>query len=133
VSSKRRVERLRELVDQLERLPPSAERERMLREVRGRLVDVDTGVPPRGMMPVDAESVQAVVPAPRPPRPVRREPAAEGDRRRDIPRPEPADPGDVGTLGAHGLLSLGEPAPPPPPRDARPDRTARPWTRGLRG
>jgi hypothetical protein len=119
------VKRLRELLEQIERLPPSAERERMLREVRGRLVDVDTGVSPRGMLPVDAESRPAVPPPAQParrPKPAPRPPA--------VPRPEPADPGDFGAIGEHGLLSLGDPAPPPPPRAA--DRP-RPWTRGLRG
>ena len=125
VSSEPRVKRLRELLQQIERLPPSAERERMLREVRGRLVDVDTGVTTRGMMPVDAESRPVVGPSPaaaRRPKPGRRPPAA--------PRPEPSDPGDFGSLAEHGLLSLGDPAPPPPPRPA--DRP-RPWARGLRG
>ena len=119
------MKRLRELLQQIERLPPSAERERMLREVRGRLVDVDTGVTTRGMMPVDAESRPVVPPSPaaaRRPKPGRRPPAA--------PRAEPSDPGDFGSLAEHGLLSLGDPAPPPPPRPA--DRP-RPWARGLRG
>jgi hypothetical protein len=130
VNSERRLNRLRELLDQLERLPPSAERERMLREVRGRLVDVDTGVPPRAMMPVDAAAAESAEPVPRP---ARRPPPRERARPRAVPRPEPATPDQVGTLGTGELLSLAESVPPAPRPDARPGRVARPWSRGLRG
>ena len=129
--SELRLKRLRELLDQIERLPPSAERERMLREIRGRMVDVDTGVVPRGMLPVDAAAAAAAAePAPRR---VRRPPARERARPRAVPRPEPAMPDQVGTLGTSELLSLGESVPPAPRLDAPPGRVARPWTRGLRG
>jgi hypothetical protein len=133
VHSERRLKRLRELLDQLERLPPSAERERMLREVRGRLVDVETGVPPRAMMPVDAESVPAGDPAPRPARP--RTPVRGDDARRPraLPRPEPVQPDFVASLGPGELLSLGDPVLPAPGPESQPGPTARPWTRGLRG
>ena len=53
MSSENRLRRLRELIAKLEALPASAETERMLREVRARLVDVDTGVTPREMLPAD--------------------------------------------------------------------------------
>jgi len=38
-----RLKKLRELLAKLERLPESPERERMIREVRTRVVDIDTG------------------------------------------------------------------------------------------
>jgi hypothetical protein len=47
-----RIKRLKDLVDQLERLPPSSDRDRVLSEVRSRAVDLDTGVTPRAMLPV---------------------------------------------------------------------------------
>ena len=47
-----RVRRLKDLVDRLERLPASEDRYRVLREVRSRAVDIDTGVTPRAMLPV---------------------------------------------------------------------------------
>ena len=52
-----RLERLRDLATRLERLPPSDARERMLAEVRSRAVDVDTGVEPRAMLPVEPLSM----------------------------------------------------------------------------
>src|SRR3954454_12987001 len=41
-----RLEQLRGLLDRLERMPASADRDWMLAEVRGRAVDVETGVRP---------------------------------------------------------------------------------------
>ena len=135
MNSEQRVRRLRELLAQLERLPASADRERMLREVRGRLVDVDTGVPPRAMMPVDAEETRAADPAPRTVRTPRsriRVPAETDQRARAVPPPAPAKPVDATGLDAPELLSLEDSAP-APRRDAQPERRSRPWTRGLRG
>jgi hypothetical protein len=64
-----RVERLRDLVEVIEHLPASPERDRLLSEARARAVDVDTGVTPRAMLPLREP---APVPAPpRPPRPER--------------------------------------------------------------
>ena len=48
----KRVKRLKDLVDLLERLPASPDRDRVLSEVRSRVVDLDTGVTPRAMLPV---------------------------------------------------------------------------------
>ena len=48
----RRVKRLRDLVAQIELLPDSPDRERLLSEFRSRVVDVDTGVTPRAMLPL---------------------------------------------------------------------------------
>jgi hypothetical protein len=131
-SSERRLKRLRDLLDQLERLPPSSERERMLREVRARVVDVDTGESPRAMLPVDLDAAPATdagagatdaskrasrprtVTVPKPALPVRqppREPVADASVDVAADRPPLAD-----------VLSL----------DDAPTVTG-PWTRGLRG
>src|SRR5688572_11364947 len=48
----RRVKRLRDLVGQIELLPDSQDRDRLLSEFRSRVVDVDTGVTPRAMLPL---------------------------------------------------------------------------------
>jgi len=54
VASKDRRERLKLLLDRIAQLPESPERDRMLWEVRSRTVDLDTGVSPREMVPVQA-------------------------------------------------------------------------------
>lgn len=48
-----RLKRLRDLIVQVEQMPPSPERDRVLQEIRARAVDVDTGVSPRAMLPVE--------------------------------------------------------------------------------
>jgi hypothetical protein len=48
-----RLKRLRDLVAHVEQMPPSPERDRVLQEIRSRAVDVDTGVSPRAMLPVE--------------------------------------------------------------------------------
>src|SRR5919106_837919 len=63
----KRVKRLKDLIDLLERLPASPERDRVLSEVRSRAVDVDTGVTPRAMLPL-----REPVPAPARPKPPER-------------------------------------------------------------
>jgi hypothetical protein len=118
----RRLRRLRELVEQLEQLPASAERERMLREVRGRFVDVETGAPARAMLPVEPEPIPASRPAPRPARKPRSVLSRPADM--TVAPPEPAPPVEPASLGTAELLSLDDAAQLPP---------ARPWTRGLRG
>jgi hypothetical protein len=57
-----RVKRLKDLVDMLERLPASPDRDRVLSEVRSRAVDLDTGVTPRAMLPVEEPTSPLVVP-----------------------------------------------------------------------
>jgi hypothetical protein len=57
LASARRRMRLQQLVERLEQLPASPDRERMLSEVRSRAVDLDTGVTPRAMLTVDAPIV----------------------------------------------------------------------------
>src|SRR5829696_7703940 len=52
MATRRRVERLRDLMDQIALLPLSPERDRLLSEIRSRAVDVDTAVKPRAMLPL---------------------------------------------------------------------------------
>ena len=74
----RRVKRLRDLVAQIELLPVSPDRERLLSEFRSRVVDVDTGVTPRAMLPVRESA----------PAPVRRKPP-QRDKAPNIARMAP--------------------------------------------
>jgi hypothetical protein len=76
-----RVKRLKDLVERLEQMPASPDRDRILGEVRSRAVDVDTGVTPRAMLPV-----REPVP-PRQERPVRV--AATAARRPPAPAERP--------------------------------------------
>ena len=80
----RRVERLRDLVAQIELLPVSPDRERLLSEFRSRLVDVDTGVKPRTMLPLRESA-----PAPVLRRPPQRD-RAPNSTRMAAPSPAPA-------------------------------------------
>jgi hypothetical protein len=119
-----RLEQLRALLVRLERSPASAERDRMLGEVRARVVDVETGETP---------AAPAVSPKPRraSPRPTRGAPRA-----RPVPppprMPPPAPLAATPPRAAHDLLEEGvmlclddQPLPA--------DGTSRPWARGLRG
>ena len=54
-----RVERLKHLIAEIELLPVSPERERLLSEFRSRAVDVDTGVAPRAMLPMSEPAPDA--------------------------------------------------------------------------
>jgi hypothetical protein len=65
VASEHRRKRLKLLLDRLAQLPESPERARMLWEVRSRAVDLDTGVIPRAMVPVQAPILGPRRPAPR--------------------------------------------------------------------
>ncbi len=125
MSSKDRLVRLRQLVGRLEQLPDSPERDRMLGEVRARAVDLDTGVTPRAMLPVDMTQVirddkprAAPAPVPAPPRP----PA--NVVRVAAPAPRAAQPTTVSIdlLAGEERLSLEESSAP-----------HRGWQHGLRG
>ena len=91
MSGKERLEQLKELVGRLEQLPSSAERDRVLGEVRARAVDLDTGVAPRAMLEVTVVEPYEQVPAraprqpvpPREPAPVIVTPAIAGPARDD--------------------------------------------------
>jgi hypothetical protein len=158
VSSEHRLKRLRDLLAQLERLPATAERDRMLREVRARVVDVDTGVPPRAVLPVEPDSVPAAdpgSPATRAPGVVAPTPQANAasparPQFRRPAKPVHVPPGEVGSRGgaelatdgsftgaglrlaADVLLSLDDSAS-FSPSDAQAAPAAAPWRRGLRG
>jgi hypothetical protein len=158
VSSEHRLRRLKELLARIEQLPASSERERMLGEVRARVVDVDTGVTPRAMLPVDLVPTLATDPGP-PTAPAPKEIAstrADHDRGRpDGPPPQRSKaPEAVSPSGPHtaavGLsaaedrewlslvatnevLSLDDSAQLASAGEARAGHDRRPWTRGLRG
>jgi hypothetical protein len=55
MNDRQRLDQLRVLLDRVERLPTSTEREWMLSEVRARAVDVETGVRPRPMRARNAD------------------------------------------------------------------------------
>jgi hypothetical protein len=125
-----RLQRLRDLVARLEKLPESAERDRVLAEVRARAVDIDTGETPRAMLPVDeAMPLPPVNPAPSAP------------RRREVTtpyRPRPDRPISTRIFPLAPVTGRVEPSPlderlcleePPAPAEQAP----RPWEQGLRG
>jgi hypothetical protein len=126
-----RLQRLKDLVAQLERLPESPDRDRVLAEVRSRAVDVDTGVTPRAMLPVREPTPPPSAPKPRP---VRHRPPAR--------LVQPARPAvaratteDLGELLWDDRLSL-EDAPelaPLPHAAKHSDDSVPPWALGLRG
>jgi hypothetical protein len=64
LATKRRVKRLRDLVAQIELLPVSPDRDRLLSEFRSRAVDVETGVTPRAMLPLREPLLAPVPPTP---------------------------------------------------------------------
>jgi hypothetical protein len=163
MSSEHRLRRLRELLNRIEQLPASSETERMLREVRARVVDVDTGVTPRPMLPVDPEPMLATDPGPpiaHAPKTPARPPVYDDGGRREGPPPERRKPahtapredvsrssGCIPTAGlafdgdrawlslvaTHKILSLDDSAPLLPGGEARAGHDRRPWRRGLRG
>jgi hypothetical protein len=129
-----RLRRMRALRDHLERLPASEQRDRVLREVAGRAVDIESGAPER---PLTAEPAppQSAAPTPERARPARRAPAttrrpdARGQAGRVRARADAADAFTASVRATPGLpeglrLSLDDDAPTP---------ADRPWTRGLRG
>lgn len=154
VSTEHRLKRLRDLLHELERLPATAERDRMIREVRARVVDVDTGVLPSALLPVYPDSEVAAEPG-SPITPALRVfaamPADEGREPRATALPEPAKParvppneaaaaadeevaadsltgaGDRLPLAADELLSLHDSS------FSQSELAAAPCTRGLRG
>lgn len=135
-----RVKRLKDLVDLLERLPASPDRDRLLSEVRSRAVDVDTGVTPRAMRSLRKPPPTLVLRRPR-----------ERDSQASITRTSPAPSAPAVELArptsaagnwknrdeslvAGELLSLEDPfeLTPRPPAPARGDRAIPSWTLGLR-
>jgi hypothetical protein len=141
-----RLEHLRGLLDRLERMPVSADRDWMLNEVRARAVDVETGVTPARVLAlpvVDEQAASAAAEAapvrasgtPARPRSIRvKTPRrAAGTTVRTTPAVSPSrsplpplrERNAVDLLQPGGRLCLGDP---PAPIGA-----LRPWTGGLRG
>ncbi len=155
-----RLKQLRTLRDHLNRLPPSAERDRMLREVGSRAVDLESSEPKT--RPLSAEPDVPVVAAPAPvvvapPAPVAVAPAARPAAPPERPRParltpantrRPSTRGEAGRVRARAaaaddFIASVRPTPALPEglllslsddvaTPAEPSRD-RPWTRGLRG
>jgi hypothetical protein len=136
-----RLEQLRGMLDRLERMPASPERDWLLAEVRVRTVDVETGAPPAPMrlqnptevdLDLAAEDQSAIKMTRSKPRRRAHERPAESPAPasvvRSTPPPRPAAPigrgldllerGDVLTLEEPSIAAAGG---------------SRPWTRGLRG
>jgi hypothetical protein len=125
-----RVKRLKDLVERLERLPATPERERVLSEVRSRAVDLETGVTPRAMLPLR----ESTPPPPRTGSPSRQR--ASGITRTPPPLRAAVELAHTAWtnpaewISADDRLSLEDAA----QLEARePGRAVRPWTLGLRG
>jgi hypothetical protein len=127
-----RVKRLKDLIDVVMKLPESPDRDRLLSEVRSRAVDLDTGVTPRAMLPVREPDPVPVAPR----LPQRRDVKPLAPPRAPSPAPAPAFRSTAEldwdkVLSEAALLSLDDAPDCWPARQD--DRTARPWTAGLRG
>jgi hypothetical protein len=136
-----RVKRLNDMVDRIERLPASEVRDRLLREVRSRAVDVDTGVTPRAMLPL-----REPTPPPTLRRPPKRNkttvirraasqpptPAVEPPRRSPAAKRRTEPQQSVWRDDHLSLEDTLQRAPLPYVR-VRGNRTVPPWTFGLRG
>ena len=163
MSTEHRLRRLRELLARIEQLPASSERERMLGEVRARVVDVDTGVTPRAMLPVDLVPTLATnsglptAPAPKAVASTRADhdrgcPGGPSPKRsKAVPGapPEAVFPSGPRTsavglstaddrewlspVATNEILSLDDSAQLSLAGEARVGHDRRPWTRGLRG
>jgi hypothetical protein len=133
-----RLQRLKDLVQQLERLPESPDRDRVLAEVRSRAVDLDTGVTPRAMLPVREPMPPPSAPKPRPVRyrfqASTRAPSPARPAQPARPAVTRASTDDLGVLLWDDRLSL-EDAPElaPLPAAKNPDGSVPPWALGLRG
>src|SRR5689334_10160460 len=78
-----RLKQVRALRDRLERLPPSPERDRILADVRSRVVDLESGNRTAPMRPIVDENVE-------PPKPARAPaPKPSPPRVRPAPKPQP--------------------------------------------
>ena len=139
-----RVKRLKDLMDQIERLPASPDRDHLLRQFRSRAVDVDTGVMPLAIVPLGEPGLPA--PTTRP-KPTKTEPSPP-PRLPELPEPPTAPKHDHATSAAgssanpDALLREADrlwleesqyELSPLPQVGVPADRQVRPWTRGLRG
>ena len=131
-----RVKRLKDLIDVVMQSPESPDRDRLLSELRSRAVDLDTGVAPRAMLPLREPAPVAVAVAPRLPKRRAVAPPAP-PRARTLAPARPAPPRSTAdldwdkVLSETALLSLDDAPNCWPARQD--DRSARPWTAGLRG
>lgn len=124
-----RVKRLKELIAEIESLPASVGRDRLLSEFRSRAVDVDTGVAPRAMLPM-AERAPDAVRARRLPRTSSPVPEVAAEPLSLAPADGRAE-GHDDRFGVAEWLSLDDPA--PAPVRTRGGRAVPPWRLGLRG
>jgi|SRR5215207_6271064 len=127
-----RVDRLKDMVDRIERLPASAERDRLLSEVRSRAVDLETGETPRAMLPMREPAIDPAV--------------SRLSKRTGASKPRPAahaaGPARPATGAGRSVEPLGPFAwaeetlslddSPESPGQA-PSGAGAPWARGLRG
>jgi hypothetical protein len=155
-----RLKQLRTLRDHLNRLPPSAERDRMLREVGSRAVDLESSEPKSHLRPLSAEPdvpVATVAPQPKPQPVIPAAPVVQRAAPQEPPRParrtpsatrRPSTRGEAGRVRARAaaaddFIASVRPTPALPeglllslsdevatPVEASRER---PWTRGLRG
>ena len=136
-----RLEHLRDLLGRLERMPASGDRDWMLKEVRARAVDVETGVTPSavrslpmddaGIAGVDAAVVQPIA------APARRKRARVRTVRRPtvVPVPPLSLPAPRERRGHDSVVDLLQPGGLLCLDDSPADTAApgRPWECGLRG
>jgi hypothetical protein len=137
-----RLDQLRGLLDRVGRMPASADRDWTLAQVRARVVDVETGMPPTPMRALPPDELEAEIAAERRPRteaPPRatirpRQPSRRAQRARlahpaartaPITIREPGRDEVVDLLEQDGVMCLEDPA-------AAATAARRPWTRGLR-
>jgi hypothetical protein len=145
MATRQRMKRLRQMVERVERLPVSPDRDRLLNEVRSRAVDVETGVTPRAILPM-REPVSLWASAPTLPGPPKRHKATSSMRLAPPPpvrRVESARAVCAGTPASNlgesfcmdDRLSLGDSPQlvPLPYVQGRGGRAIPPWTLGLRG
>jgi hypothetical protein len=131
-----RLKRLKDLVDRLERLPASPDRDRVLAEVRSRAVDLDTGVTPRAMLPLREPTPPP--PARKPP-PSRYRPSGIGRTPPPARTVAPAQPAPAAAASDPGVLLWDDrlqledsPELAPLPHASDPGGVP-PWALGLRG
>ena len=143
MTTEQRVQRLKDMVTLLERLPASSARDRMLSEVRSRAVDLDTDVTPRAILPLqEPELIPEAAGLSNP------EPATIVIRRAPQPPAATAKPTAPAATASRCPNDREEPSPrvserlsledplqlaPLPHVLGRGGRAVPPWTRGLRG
>jgi hypothetical protein len=143
-----RLKQLQALRDHLNRLPASAERDRMLREVGSRAVDLESSEPKATMLPLTARPKDLAEPAAAAPATPSEAPVHQPERARRAPARRPGVRGEAArirtraaaadafiasvrptpALADGSLLSLEDDIAASSASDLR-----RPWTRGLRG